>query len=469
MLQLRLRGRHTGAAVTGAVACLALLGAAGDEVTLQPRAGDPLPGLDVALLERFAAGRIAFNSPLAQADGLGPVFNDNSCRNCHNQPVTGGFSTRTVTRFGKAATGGSPFDPLGSLGGSLLQEQAISASCEESVPAEADVVVERGTPALFGIGLVEAIDDAVLLDRAANQPPGLSGVAHMVTPLEGGPQRVGRFGWKGDIATVLTFSGDAAMMELGLSNDLIPFDNAPNGDLATLAACDSVADPEDVPDSEGFRMIDRFTDYQRLLAAPPQTPRSGMTGETLFASVGCADCHVPTVYEATTSLEPSINGRSFKPYSDFLLHDMGTLGDGVVSGSASEQLMMTRPLWGMKGRIALLHDSASTGGTFRDIVLDCIDRHDGEAAASRAAYQALSVAEQDLVVTFLDSLGQVEFDFEGDNDVDFIDWFFIEPQVTGPGTSFTPDDQQALSDVDQDGDIDLIDFGYLQRAFTGEL
>lgn len=464
-----LRGRRSLGAALGALGCVALMAAGGEELTLQPRPGQPLDGLDAARIERFLLGEAAFSANLDPSAGLGPIFNDISCRGCHNKPATGGSSTRSVTRFGKAASGGMGFDGLDDLGGTLLQEQALSASCEESIPVEADVIVERLTPALFGIGLIEAIDDQDIVDNANNQPVGLTGIVHWVTPLEGGPARAGRFGWKGDVSTVLSFSGDAALNELGLTNALLPVENAPNGDPVLLGLCDSVADPEDAPDGLGVTAIDRFTDYQRLLAPPPQTPRSGMTGEALFEAVGCADCHLSTPYVTSVSPDPALNGISFRPYSDFLLHDMGSLGDGIVAGAATEQLMLTRPLWGLKGRLALLHDGRATGGSFRDNVIDCVAEHAGDGAASRDAFAALSAGEQDLIVAFLGSLGQVEFDFEGDNDVDGIDWFFLESQFTGPVPTFTPDDQQALADVDQDGDLDLVDFGYLQRAYTGEL
>jgi len=453
------------AAVLG---CL-FLASAGEEVVLQPRYGQPVPGLTADQLQRFVAGLAAFDQNLLESEGLGPAFNDISCRGCHNQPIIGGFSTRTVTRFGKAATGGAPFDPLANLGGSLLQEQAISIPCEESVPPEADVVVERLTPQTFGVGLIEAIVDADIVARAMNQPAGLDGQVHWVDPLEGGPSIPGRFGWKGNVGTVLSFSGDAALNEMGLTNRLVQEENAPNGDQAVLAACDNVADPEDIPDADGVFMIEKFTDFQRFLAPPPQTPRSGTTGAAVFEAVGCADCHLSTEYVTRPGLEDALSNIAITPYSDFLIHDMGALGDGIVTGAADEQRMMTRSLWGMSGRISLLHDGRATGGTFADNARDAIAEHDGEGAAARDAFGLLSINEQELLIVFLASLGQVEFDWEDDNDVDFIDWFFLEPFFLGPQPTLSPDVPEALADVDQDDDLDLVDFGYLQRAFTGEL
>ncbi len=436
---------------------------------LQPRHGEPLPGLSPAELARFEAGRLSFSQLLTESEGLGPIFNAVSCAACHFEPVPGGSSNRTVTRFGKAAAGGNPFDPLATLGGTLLQQNALSPSCQEIVPPEADVIADRQTPHTFGAGLVEAIVDADILQNEASQPLGLNGWAHWVQPVEDplGPPRLARFGWKGGVATVTTFSADASLNEMGLTSVFFPNENAPNGDLALLALCDSVADPEDVPIG-GITRVELFTDFQRLLAPPPQTPRTGMTGEMLFTQIGCAGCHVPS-YTTGPAPEAALSGVQIRPYSDFLIHDMGTLGDGIADGPVAETEFMTRALWGLRARGAFLHDGRATGGTFQQNVTQAIAEHAGTAQAARDAFFALTVPERDQVLRFLGSLGQVEFDFEHDNDRDEFDWFFIEPWMTGPVPTFTPDDPAAIADVDQDGDFDLVDFASLQRGWTGDL
>lgn len=433
--------------------------------------GAPVSGLTAAERARFDEGLVAFTTPLLASEGAGPIFNEVTCAGCHNVPAIGGFGTRRVTRFGIAASGGSPFQSLDALGGTLLQDQSFDIGCRETVPAQATVTAQRGTPILFGAGLLETIPDADILARAANQPPGLVGRAHMVQPFEDptGPMRPGRFGWKGGIATVHSFSLDAAINEMGLTNSAFPLENAPNGDLAALSLCDSVADPEDVPDAFGVRRTDRFTDFQRLLAAPAQTPRSGMRGEMIFEAVGCADCHVGR-YTTGTAPEAGLSNQLVQPYSDFLLHDVGTLGDGIVEGDATETEMMTRPLWGLVQRGAYLHDGRATGGTFGDNVETAIMEHGGTAAPSAAAYQSLSQADKDDVISFLMSLGRAEFDWDMNNTIDEFDWFFVEPFATGPApaTALTPDDPGAIADVDQDGDFDLIEFGKMQRVWTGQ-
>ncbi|MFO0985232.1 MAG: di-heme oxidoredictase family protein [Planctomycetota bacterium] len=437
--------------------------------SIQPRMGAPVPGLTAAQLDRFNKGRAAANDPLPVVDGLGPIFNDSACASCHAQPTAGGSSDVAVTRFGKAASGGNPFDPLEDLGGSLLQSQAIAGGCEEVVPPEADVTAQRGTPPLFGAGLVEAILDADIVDYQDHPPPGVSGRVHWIQPVEDptGPLRAGRFGWKDQEATVMSFSAGASLNEMGLTNRFFMSENAPNGDQSRLATCDSVPDPEDGPDSEGFDKIDRFTDFQRFLAPPPRTPRSGMTGEAIFNAAGCASCHVSTPYLTGAAAEVALSGVEITPYSDFLLHDMGTLGDGIVQGDATETEFRTPPLWGLhtRGQIALLHDGRASSGTFEENVDAAITAHDGEAAAARDNYLALPNPQKLLLIQFLDSLGRAEFDYEGDNDVDAFDWFFLQPLFTGPGAFYTADDFASIADIDQDGDFDLVDFGALQRAF----
>jgi CxxC motif-containing protein (DUF1111 family) len=156
-----------------------LAGGALGQQAIQPRMGDPVLGLTAAERARFDTGGVEFNHTLIPAEGLGPIMNDTSCAHCHAQPQAGGSGALKVTRFGKAAVGGNPFDPLANLGGSLLQFQATTVppeDCQEVVPPEADVVISRITPSTFGIGLLEAILDADILAYVSNPPPGVSGI-----------------------------------------------------------------------------------------------------------------------------------------------------------------------------------------------------------------------------------------------------------------------------------------------------
>ncbi|MCP5022821.1 MAG: hypothetical protein GY930_13745 [bacterium] len=433
--------------------------------------GKPIHGLTLMQQQLYEEGLVKFSTPLAEAEGLGPIFNEVSCISCHNQPAVGGSSTRRVTRFGIAAASGSPFNPLAGLGGTLLQDQSLDVACREFVPSVADHVILRATPAVFGAGLIEAIPDVDILAAQAAQPIALQGTPRYVQPIENpaGPMLLGRFGWKGGVSTVESFSIDASLNEMGLTSPFAQTENAPNGNMVLLASCDTVADPEDHADPSGFTLTQRFTHFQRYLAAPPQTPRSGMAGEALFDQVGCADCHMGSFTTGTVS-EAALSGVQIHPYSDFLLHDMGALGDGVVDGIATESIMMTRPLWGLAHRTALLHDGRTTGAAFDGLIDMAVAEHGGQGDASRVAYQALGVADRALVADFLASLGRAEFDWDTDNDLTEFDWFFLEPLMTGPlpAVPLTADDPGALCDVDQDGDFDLVEFGKLQRVWTAQ-
>lgn len=436
----------------------------------QARMGEPLPGLSASDLVLFEAGKTAFNTQLPVGEGLGPIFNDDSCGACHGSPAIGGFGTKVVTRFGTES--GGVFDPLGSLGGSLLQSQAIDPLCQEFVPPEATITDERITPHAFGAGLVESLPDSDLMAIANFPPAGVSGKAHVVQPLEGGATRVGRFGWKSQVATMLTFSADAGLNEMGLTNRFVGTENAPNGDLALLAACDPLPiEPgayEDFPDAvHGLEKIDHFNNFQIMLAPPPQTPLAGMTGEVVFNTVGCADCHVASFTTPFNGSDPAFSEVTIKPYSDFLLHDVGSLGDGIADGAATQTEIRTASLWGVGQREALLHNGSATGGSFEQNIDMAILAHDGEGAASAAAYAGLTSTDKDHLYAFLRSLGRAEFDFENNNNVDGVDWFFIEGDFTGPGSFYTADDDEAISDVDQDGDFDMADWAVFQRAFNG--
>jgi len=429
----------------------------------QPKMGAPLSGLTPLQLQQFETGKVDFGNVLDAANGLGPIFNQISCANCHNNPVGGPGST-TVTRFGYD-DGKGGFDPLPLLGGSLLQAGAIDPAVQEVIPAAANVTAQRVTPSALGAGLVEAIADADIIANETNPPSAnVSGKAHMVQPLEDptGPLRVGRMGWKAQVATVLTFSGDASLNEMGFTNRLAPNENAPNGNAVLLAAWDNVPDPEDGPDINGLDFIDRITHFQRYLAAPPQTPQSGMTGEAIFDSVGCTDCHIGTWQTANDpALETAIRNKTIKPYSDFLLHDVGLASDFIADGQATVQEIRTPSLWGVRTRDPLWHDGRVVGGTLQTRILgsgNIIDLHavfGAESRPSALAFQALSSADQLKVVDFLDSLGRAEFDGNGDDVLDQQDIAgFLVAMAGGP---YTADDPESVYDIDQNSWVDSVD------------
>ncbi|MFM1936267.1 MAG: hypothetical protein RI990_1226 [Planctomycetota bacterium] len=452
-------------ALAAIAACSGLFsGAQASPPALQPRAGEPLAGLTATELERFWLGRDLYMTPIPSTQGMGPIFNKTNCQSCHSSPI-GGWGGASVMHFGVVDKG--EFFMLPGETQSLHQEFGTAEACREDIPAEANFTAIRITNSSMAFGMIESIPDA---DIAANADPddldgdGVSGRVHWVHPLEdapGSPLRAGRFGWKAQVATVLTFSADASRNEMGFTNRLIPVENAPNGDVSRLDGCDPVPDPEDTADAEGFHFIDRVTHFQRYLSIPPQTPKSGMTGEALFISVGCARCHVP---EWTTrndpALESALRGKVIRPYSDFLLHDMGIQGDGVRDGEAYETELRTPVLWNLRTRDPMMHNGIAAGGTFSERVRTAIALHGpyGEGAGSAEAFAGLPEPQKAQLVAFLDSLGRLEFDATGDGHVDTLD---LADFASHWGNAVSPDDPGAVHDIDQDGTIgpdDLLRF-----------
>ncbi len=361
--------------------------------------GGALPGLTNAQLADFIDGRDSFRDRKTPGDGLGPIFNDVSCVACHDAGATGGASRRTVTRFGRTVDG--VFDPLDSLGGSLLQDRAVNNAVREVIPAEANTIARRVTTPIFGAGLIEAIgDETIVAGTLVPKPAGIAGKVSLVRDVTSGKERVGRFGWKAQQATLLAFSGDAFLNEMGITNRFFPTENAPNGNTAALANFDPRPDIEDPLDAaDGKTDVDRMADFMRLLAPAPRAAVTGaaVAGQQLFASLSCAACHTPTMTTDRHAIA-ALSEKTVALYSDLLLHDMGSLGDGIVQGAAGSHEMRTPPLWGLRLRPALLHDGRANSADA------AIRAHAGEAQASRDAYVDLSNAERQQLLSFLNTL-----------------------------------------------------------------
>lgn len=360
---------------------------------------DPLPGLTADLLMAFSDGFEEFTNAEDAEGGLGPIFNESSCVTCHLQGGVGGASTITVTRFGRVNKG--VFDSLDSLGGSLLQALSIDPAAREFVPREANIVSRRQTTPLFGLGLVEAIPEATILAGVrSGKPDGVKGKAHMITDVVSGQIMVGRFGWKAQQATLLAFSADAYVNEMGVTNRFFPTENAPNGKADVLAAFDEVADPEDTTDPEtGKADIDHSADFMRFLAPlrPQPMSASATAGKTVFQSTGCAVCHTPRMFTGSSEIG-ALNQKAVDLYSDLLLHDMGILADGIVQGDAGPRDFKTPPLWGIRVSAPYLHDG-------RAPTLDAAIRaHDGEGSASKIRYTKLSLMQRQQLLDFMNTL-----------------------------------------------------------------
>lgn len=363
----------------------------------RPQLGQPLAGLTQDQLNLFLDGLEDFEKVEDVAGGLGPTFNNSSCVSCHGGPVSGGGSPVNVTRFGRVAAG--QFDPLASLGGSLLQSQAILPEAQEFVPREANVVIRRNSTPLFGLGLVDAIPDAAILAGVRKVAvDGVLGKAALVTDVTTGQTRVGRLGWKCQQPSLLAFAADAYLNEMGVTNRFFPSENAPNGKADVLARTDLVADPEDAP-ATGLADFERVANFMRFLAPPPAAPLSpsAAAGQRLFTSMGCALCHTPAMTTGP-SADLAFDRKAVRLYSDLLLHDMGSLGDGIVQGPAGAREMRTAPLWGLRFSAPYLHDGRA------NTVEAAIRAHDGEGKASRDRYIRLTPTQQGQLRDFLLSL-----------------------------------------------------------------
>jgi hypothetical protein len=281
-------------------------------------------------------------------------------------------------------------------------------------------VVGRAAVPVFGDGLVEAVSDQTLEAIAQNQPPQIRGTLKMVTENFTTVPHVGRFGWKDDHAMLRGFAGDAYLNEMGITNPDNP--NEVSQCAANLTAfgialeTPPAQEPEDTIDPDDRADIDRFTDFMRGLAPPPTLPPSpaASMGGRLFVAMGCAGCHLPALVTAANpasflppttggvpisqTLNATLANQTFNPYSDFLLHDMGSLGDGITSGAAGPTQMRTAPLWGIRSQSLFLHD-----GRAGDIPT-AISLHDGQGKAAAQAFEALTTQQQQNVVSFLNTL-----------------------------------------------------------------
>ena len=372
-------------------------GSIGDDA----RPGDPLPGLTPQEFSEFRMGLDDFLEVETAAEGLGPAFNGTSCAVCHNVPAIGGTSAILEARIGRLDPDGK-FQTLDATGETLVHLFSIPThGCQPSIPAAATVIAHRAPIPVFGAGLVELIPDADILaleDPADANGDGISGRAAQLIN-GGGVVRIGRFGWKAQHFSVLTFGADAYRNEMGITNDVFK-DEAGFGVTAdAMRRCDRIPDPEDVRDpSTGRRGIDNFASFMRLLAPIARGPidADATAGEAVFSAIGCATCHVPQ-FQTGPNNNPLYDRKPVRAFSDFLLHDVGT-GDGIVQASAAATELRTPALWGLRLRRPLLHDGRAV--TIEDAIL----AHGQEAAAARGRFVALTPAVRQSLLAFLKSL-----------------------------------------------------------------
>jgi CxxC motif-containing protein (DUF1111 family) len=391
------------------------------------------------------ADQTKFDETEAIADGLGPLYNAQSCRECHQNPTSGGSSQVSELRVGHRDTKGqfqNPDIPINHgaeiiKGRSLINDRAICPSgafpnieIQEHVPDTEKIRTFRVSLNLLGDGFVEAVSDETFLDLAKEQcvksGHKICGQALYVPVVEApGHTGVGRFGWKDQQASLLSFSADAYLNEMGITNRLQP-DEVTN-------LCNTVSEPNDTPGPDGLSDIDHFARFIRATEVPARDltlAQSAQTkrGEVLFDEIGCATCHVPTLTTApvgtainggTFTVPPALGDKTFHPYGDFLLHNIGS-GDGIVQSMTEHygkrmyaitwknlsipefnntaNKIRTAPLWGLRLHSRLMHDGASL--TFTDAIL----RHHGEATQVTEKFEKFKAAEKEVLLEFLRSL-----------------------------------------------------------------
>ena len=234
------------------------------------RVGDPLAGITSRQFEEFRLGLDDFLEVETSEEGLGPAFNGSSCAVCHNVPVVGGGGVIAEIRAAGRDAAGRPV-PLSPDGETLFQLFSIPThGCQVILPPEAVIIARRIPIPLFGAGLVEAIPDATILalaDPEDRDGDGISGRASVIRDVETGDTRVGRFGWKAQHATLLTFGADAYRNEMGITNDLFREELGFGVTAEQYRRCDPMPDPEDLIDPATRRRgIDNFASFMRLLA-----------------------------------------------------------------------------------------------------------------------------------------------------------------------------------------------------------
>jgi Di-haem oxidoreductase, putative peroxidase len=387
----------------------------------------------------------AFDRILGIADGLGPLYSGQSCRECHQNPISGGASQVSALRVGHLDAQGhfqNPEIPIAHgqqtvKGRSLINDRAIcpnsqspNIEIQERVPDTENVRTLHLSLNILGDGYVEAVPDATLLaiskEQCSKDGGRICGQALHVPVVEApGQTAIGRFGWKDQQASLLSFAGDAYINEMGITNKLF------TKEVAYL--CNTIREPNEGPNAEGMENLDFIARFLRATEAPARDAELAATagaqhGAELFSKIGCDRCHVSSLTTAPAgtkinggqlTVPDALGSKTIHPYGDYLLHNVGT-GDGIVifgsetagppnpaaaaAATPPADLAMTQnkvrtaPLWGVRLRPRLMHDGDSL--TLNDAIL----RHKGEATQVTAAFQKLSPADQQSLLDFLKSL-----------------------------------------------------------------
>jgi CxxC motif-containing protein (DUF1111 family) len=356
--------------------------------------------------------------------GLGPIYNATSCVDCHQNMAVGGAAQTTVLRAGHASRGEHSRDNYlhdpkrrsdtnGSSGTvsaatavltngetvpdhSLINQRAICADAQSHVTDAENISTPRLALSVLGDAFVEAVPDATFLALAKQN----GGEAITVPVLESpNTSEVGRFGWKDQHASLLSFAGDAYFNEMGITNELFP------DEVITTCEPAGVPHPNDVDHD-----LVNLTLFMRATKVPPRGPITAQVnqGQAIFEALGCTQCHVSALVTAPAGtaihggayvVSAALGSKQFHPFGDFLLHDIGT-GDGIQQNGPTDTAykIRTAPLWGLRTRTQLLHDASAT------TLEQAIEKHRYEAVSEAQKYSQLTSAQKPLLNIFLNSL-----------------------------------------------------------------
>jgi len=362
-------------------------------------AGDPgehIAGLDDGERGRFLLGRALFQRIATADEGLGPLFNAERCSSCHDEPSSGGGGTEILVLKATRFVGGV-CDPLLESGGDNIQLRATDLLIAhglgpEDIPGEATDSVYVVAPPLYGLGLIEAVPDAILEEWADPDDADADGISGRLARRPDGSSA--RFGRKGDASSVQGFIDGALRAELGLTTPDNPVEETRNG-VPVPAGSDPMPEPE--IDAEGVSLL---TDYVRLLGAPARGD-VGMVdvlrGEELFEDTGCVGCHRREMRTGPSDIA-ALDSRDIEPWSDFLVHDLGDSAGDVCSLDVAPGEYRTAALWGLRHRDRYMHDGLATDLTA------AVSRHGGEGEVARDAFLSLSEEARSALLAFLSTL-----------------------------------------------------------------
>jgi len=362
----------------------------------------PIEGLNMEQQIQFLKGDVAFNDEIFTIEkGLGPVFVANSCGSCHAGDGKG-HPFITFTRFGQPDTLGNLFL---NLGGPQLQHKAIPGYRPEKLPSGA-TFTNLIAPAVTGLGLLDAVSDADLIDLSDPNDAdndGISGRPHWnnipdyvrlrPSSISQNTRYITRFGKKGAAYDLLHQTSGAYNQDMGITSIFEPIDPFSGLEFDPEVATQTVHD---------------VVAYLKTLKAPlrrNENTSDVMAGEQIFEQIKCASCHIPTLETGFSPIE-ALSNTEFYPYTDLLLHDMGPeLDDGYTEGYALTSEWKTPALWGLGlsedsqgGSYFLMHDGRATS------IEAAILLHGGEAEQSKNSYQQLSEIKKQELITFLESL-----------------------------------------------------------------